>query len=167
MYRFLPDYISESILKIDYDTLYDMGYKGLCFDIDNTITQLHTTDVNDETVTLIKALKEKGFRICILSNAVRRRAAEVASKLDVGYVHMAFKPLKKGYIRAMGLLGLPYSSCVMIGDQLFTDIKGGRKAGFLTILTSILNNKEAANIRFRRIFERMIIKKHEREIKTI
>jgi hypothetical protein len=167
MYRFLPDYMSESILKIDYDTLYDMGYRGLCFDIDNTLTEMNTTYVKDETIALISSLKEKGFRICILSNAVRRRTVEVALKLDVEYVHMAFKPLKKGYIKAMVLLGLPGGSCVMIGDQLFTDIKGGKKAGFLTILTSILNEKESADIRFRRIFERIIIEKYGREIKAI
>lgn len=167
MYRYLPDYMSESIFKIDYDTLYDMGYRGLCYDIDNTLTEMHTTDVSDETVALIRSLKDKGFNICIISNAVRRRTDEVSAKLDVKYVHMAFKPSKKGYIRAMSLLGLPCNSCVMIGDQLFTDIKGGKKAGFLTVMTNILNKKESVNVRFKRIFEKIIMKKHEREITVI
>jgi predicted HAD superfamily phosphohydrolase YqeG len=46
-------------------------------------------------------------------------------------------------------------------------VLGGNRAGFLTIMTKIIDNNEAINIRIKRIFEKVVMKKFERKIKKI
>ena len=39
MIRFLPDEYYSSTYKIDFKKYYDMGYRGILFDIDNTLVR--------------------------------------------------------------------------------------------------------------------------------
>ena len=167
MYKYLPDYIAEGILDINYKKLYEMGIRGLCFDIDNTLTEMYNDTIHNKAFTLIKDLQNMGFSLCISSNASKKRTALIAGRFGLEYVYRAFKPYKKGFDKVLLMLNLPAYKCAMIGDQLFTDIKGGRKAGFLTILTKRLNNHESWNVRLKRIFENKILIKYEKRIKVI
>ena len=167
MRKYLPDYISDSIFDIDYDKLYDMGIRGLAFDIDNTLIEMNNDDLHHKAISLIGSLKNKGFALCILSNASKNRTAMIGEMLEMEYIHRAFKPSQKGFVKARLLMNLPKEKCVMIGDQMFTDVLGGNRAGFLTIMTKIIDNNEAINIRIKRIFEKVVMKKFERKIKKI
>jgi hypothetical protein len=167
MQKYLPDYISDSIFDIDYNKLYDLGMRGLCFDIDNTLIEMNNDDLHQKAISLINALKNKGFAMCILSNASKKRTAMIGKMLEMKYIHRAFKPSQKGFTKAKLLMNLTQEKCVMIGDQMFTDVLGGNKAGFLTIMTKIIDNNEAINIRIKRIFERLVMRKFERKIKKI
>lgn len=46
MYKYLPDYIAQGISDIDYKRLYDMGIRGLCFDIDNTLVGMYDEEIH-------------------------------------------------------------------------------------------------------------------------
>ena len=37
LHQFYPDYEADSAYGIDYRTLYEQGYRGIIFDIDNTL----------------------------------------------------------------------------------------------------------------------------------
>lgn len=167
MYKYLPDYISNGIFDIDYKKLYDAGIRGLCFDIDNTLIEMHSDNLKEDVIYLMESLKQQGFKISILSNSTQKRTAMISDILGIKFVHRAFKPSGKGFTKVLDIMGLEAEECAMIGDQLFTDIKGGKKAGFLTIMTSIIDPKESAYVRFKRIFERMVMEKYKGELKTI
>ena len=154
MYKYLPDYIAEGIFDIDYKKLYELGIRGLCFDIDNTLIEMYNSNIHDKALSLIEKLKAEGFTLCISSNASKKRTAFIAGYFGVEYIYRAFKPSKRGFDKVLMLLNLPASECAMIGDQLFTDIKGGKKAGFLTVMTKRINDSESLYVRFKRILKK-------------
>ena len=58
-----PDEYLDSAYGIDYEKLYREGYRGLLFDIDNTIVP-HGAPADDRAKELFE--KAKGYRVSIL-----------------------------------------------------------------------------------------------------
>lgn len=167
MYRYLPDYIAKSIFDMDLQKLKDMGIKGLAVDIDNTLVPMNVKEPSEQAAAWVDKAKSMGFKVCILSNAMNHRAELFMDKLGIHGVGFAQKPSRKGYDKAARRMGLSHNECAILGDQLFTDIKGGVKAGFLTVFTEYLDNNEIKWVRFKRIFENRILNKHMDGIKRI
>ena len=65
--QFYPDRFYDSAYDIAYDELYRQGYRGIIFDVDNTLVE-HGAPVNDKAETLFKELHNQGFKTCIISN---------------------------------------------------------------------------------------------------
>ena len=104
MIRFLPDEYYSSTYKIDFKKYYDMGYRGILFDIDNTLVR-HNEPATSRAIQLMEQLKAMGFKVCLVSNNKEPRVAAFNKKMKVNYIFKAGKPSKKGYIRAMNEIG--------------------------------------------------------------
>lgn len=167
MYKYLPDFIAKSIFEMDLEVLRNMGIEGLAVDIDNTLVPMDQKEPSDEAAEWVKRVKSMGFDVCVLSNAMNHRAELFMDKLGIHGVGFANKPSKKGYYKAASRMGLPHNKCAILGDQLFTDIKGGVKAGFVTVLTESLNGKEILWVKLKRLPEKKIINKYKDGIKKI
>ena len=167
MYRYLPDYISNSIFDVNLAKLYEKGVRGIAVDIDNTLVPMKTREPGPEAVQWIENVRKAGFKVCILSNARKHRTGIFMEKLGVHGIGLAGKPGKRGYGKVAEHMGLPHDQCAILGDQLFTDIKGGAKAGFVTVLTKFLDSNEILFVRFKRRFEKRILEKHAGEIEII
>ena len=62
----------------------------------------------------------------------------------------------------MNSFGADRDNTVLIGDQIFTDILGGKRAKILTILVDPIKEVDTAFFKFNRYFERKVIKDYER-----
>ena len=69
---FYPYEYVESVFSIDYKKLIKLGYKGLIFDIDNTLVH-HGEDSTREVDELFKEIQNMGLKTIILSNNSERR----------------------------------------------------------------------------------------------
>lgn len=167
MYRYLPDYISNSIFDVNLDTLYKKGVRGIAVDIDNTLVPMKIKEPGPRAIAWIKKVEAAGFSVVILSNARKHRAKLFMKKLGIHGIGFARKPGKSGYLKAAQHMGLPPQKCAILGDQLFTDIKGGVKVGYVTVLTKILDSNEILFVRFKRRFEKRIIDRHIKDIEVI
>ena len=49
--KFYPDEYVDSAYSIDFKTLFDMGYRGILFDIDNTLVE-HGADATERAKNL-------------------------------------------------------------------------------------------------------------------
>ena len=58
---FFPDRYVVSAYVIDFEKLYEEGYRGLIFDIDNTLVP-HGAPADARAEALFKRLKKRGFR---------------------------------------------------------------------------------------------------------
>lgn len=132
--------ISGSTYVIDFDRLYEQGYRGLLFDIDNTLVP-HGAPADARACALFSHLKELGFKCCFISNNQYERVASFNDVIGEHFIENAHKPSVKNYIRAMELLGTDRSNTIFIGDQLFTDIYGAKRAGIRNILVNLLTRK--------------------------
>ena len=165
--KFYPDEYLESAYKIDFDRLYRDGYRGLLFDIDNTLVP-HGAPADERAMKLFSQLKEVGFCCCLISNNRRERVASFNEQVQVKFIENAHKPSPKNYLRAMKLLGTDQTNTLFIGDQLFTDIYGAKRAGIRTILVQPIHPREEIQIVLKRYLEKIVLyfyKKEKRNVK--
>lgn len=56
---------------------------------------------------------------------------------------------------------------VLIGDQIFTDVYGGRRSGILTVLVEPIEEKETLFFKFKRRMEKIVLKKYKEVKKNV
>ena len=126
--RFYPKERIASAYEIPYEKFREYGYRGIIFDIDNTLVP-HGAPADGRAAALFKRLHGLGFATCLLSNNKESRVKPFAKEVSVPYICKAGKPSVRGYEAAMRRMGTDRDSTVLVGDQLFTDIWGARRAG--------------------------------------
>lgn len=132
---FFPDRYVPSTYDIDYDALYAEGYRGIIYDIDNTLVP-HDAPADERSAKLMKRLHDIGFHTCVVSNNNEPRVQSFCTDAGVEhYVYKAGKPLPKGYLEAMEKMGTDVKTTFSVGDQIFTDVWGARRLGILCIMT--------------------------------
>ncbi len=157
--RFFPDKTVSSTYAIDYEKLYKIGYRGILFDIDNTLVE-HGSEATDRAKKLFSRLKDIGFECCLISNNKKKRVHSFNEEIGVHSVFNAHKPAKKGYYYAMELMGTNLENTVFVGDQLFTDIFGAKRIGMKNYLVKPINEKEEIQIVLKRKLERIVLKEY-------
>ena len=119
MFRsFFPDEYLDSAYVIDYEKLYREGYRGLLFDIDNTIVP-HGAPADERAV--------------------------------------------KNYKKACQVIQTEPDRTIFVGDQLFTDIYGAKRAGIRTILVKPIHPKEEIQIVLKRYLEKIVLYFYQKE----
>lgn len=153
---FYPDMWLDSAYTVDYEGLYQKGIRGLIFDIDNTLVP-HGAPADERSKKLFKRLQSIGFECCLLSNNHESRVLMFNEEIGTHYIFNAHKPSPKNYMKAMEIMGTDSKNTVFIGDQLFTDIFGAKRAGIRNILVSPMNPKEEIQIVFKRKLEKIVL----------
>lgn len=159
---FYPSERIKSTYDIDFDKLYSEGVRGLIFDIDNTLVP-HGAPCTDQSDELMSSLLAKGFKVVLLSNNKSPRVELFIKNVKLDYISKAGKPGKKNYLKAVEMMGLNKEDVVFVGDQLFTDLWGAKKAGIRNILVEPIDSKEEIQIVLKRILEKIVLKEYERK----
>ena len=162
MDNFIPDIYQKSIYTINYKKLKKNGIKCLLFDLNNTIASIDTNYPTDKLRELFYTLSHD-FRIIIISNSSKDRVRPFKEILNVDSAFRAFKPLKKKYKKIMNLYKYKDIEIACIGDMLITDILGGNKMGFTTILVNSISLEEPFSIKILRKIDNRIFKKLSRK----
>ena len=134
---------------------YEKGYRGIMFDIDNTLVP-HDCPIDETTKDYINGLKKIGFSICLISNNDEERVKLFAEPLEVDYIYKAWKPAGKGYEEGMKKIGTTTENTLFVGDQIFTDIWGANNAKIYSILLDPIDPKEEIQIILKRIPEKLV-----------
>ena len=154
--RFYPDAEAESAYGIDYSHLYKTGYRGIIFDIDNTLVP-HGAPADDRAVRFFEELRENGFETLLLSNNKEPRVKSFAEKVGAKYIYKAGRPGGAGYEKAMELMKTGPENTLFVGDQLFTDVWGAKKTGIRNFLVKPIHPKEEIQIVLKRRLERIVL----------
>ena len=163
--QFYPDEWVNSTFEIDYEKLYRKGFRGILFDIDNTLVQ-HDAPADSRAGKLLQRLKSLGFKVCLVSNNKENRVKKFARELGIDYVFQANKPSRKGFRRAMKRIGTGIKNTVSIGDQVFTDVFGSNRAGLYSILVKPIAKKEEIQIVFKRYLERIVLFFYKKQMQS-
>lgn len=161
---FYPDEYIVSTYKIDFQSYYDRGYRGIIFDIDNTLVE-HGAPADERSIALIESLKAMGFGIMLLSNNKEPRVKMFNDAVNVQYIYKAGKPGRAGYENAMKQLGTDVNTTLFVGDQLFTDVWGARNTGIHSILVQPIDKKEEIQIVLKRYLEKIVLASYRRYCK--
>ena len=153
---FYPDLYVNSTYEIDFETYYQQGYRGILFDIDNTLVR-HGAPANQEAIALFKRLHDIGFRTCMISNNKEPRVKGFCDQVESDYIYKAGKPKPSGYRRGMEKIGTRPENTLFVGDQIFTDVIGAKLSDIFTIMVKPIHPKEEIQIVLKRIPERWIL----------
>lgn len=164
--RFYPDYYYNSTYEIDFQYYYNMGIRGIIFDIDNTLVP-HGADADERAIALFKRLRETGFSTCLLSNNKEPRVMRFNEIIQSEYIFKAGKPGRKGYQRAMECMGTTIEQTMFVGDQLFTDVWGAKMAGMTCVLVCPIHPQEEIQIVLKRYLERIVLRSFGKKKDTI
>lgn len=162
---FYPDDYIASTYVIPFEELYKKGYRGLIFDIDNTLVP-HGAPADERAITLFERLRNIGFDTCLISNNQEPRVQPFADKVGSKYVFDAHKPSTKNYKKAMELMKTEKENTLFVGDQLFTDVWGAKRTGIKSILVKPIHPKEEIQIVLKRYLEKIVLffyKRSEKE----
>lgn len=154
----------DSTYAIDFDAYYQKGYRGIIFDIDNTLVP-HGAKADERSKALFTHLKELGFRIVLLSNNKEPRVKMFNDEVQVSYIFKAGKPLVKNYRKAMEMMQTEKETTLFVGDQLFTDVWGAKNAGIHNILVKPIDKKEEIQIVLKRYLEKIVLASYKRYLK--
>jgi len=171
--RFYPGEYVDSTYEIDFDRLYEDGYRGVIFDIDNTLVP-HGAPADERACALFAHLKELGYHCMLLSNNKEPRVKMFNDAVQVSYIYKAGKPnpanyrkamepKPAGYRKAMEVLGTDTSNTIFVGDQIFTDVYGANRTGIRTILVKPIHPKEEIQIVLKRYLEKIVLFFYQRK----
>ena len=161
MDNFIPDMYQKSIYHIDYDKLKEDGIKCLMFDLDNTCVPFKDKEPNKKLKDLFETLKDMDFKVIIYSNATKKRLTPFKNGLGVDCSASSRKPSTKKLLKVIKVLGYELSDVVLIGDQLYTDILCGNRAGIKTVLVNPMSKDDLLFTKWFRFLEKGKFKKME------
>ena len=141
-----PDEYLDSAYLIDYRQLYEDGYRGVIFDIDNTLVPQGAPS-DERSRELIYALKDIGYKVMLLSNNRKTRVDLFTEKVEVDSIPVAKKPLTTNFV----------------GDQLFSDVWGAKLTGIKSILVKPIDAKEEIQIVVKRKLEKLWLSRYDRK----
>lgn len=126
-------FLADDIYQITGEALQRRGIRLLLADLDNTLAP-YGAPVPDERLKAWRdELAEHGVTLFILSNNRHESRPRIfAEALDVPYIGHAGKPKTASFFKAMERMKAAPEQTAIVGDQIFTDILGGSRAGVAT-----------------------------------
>jgi hypothetical protein len=159
---FYPQEYVASAYEIDFEGWRAKGYRGIIFDVDNTLVP-HGMPADERAIALFERLHRLGFRMLLLSNNKEPRVRSFCGQVvGADYIYKAGKPKAEGYRRAMERMGTDTGNTLFVGDQIFTDVWGANRAGIYTILVKPIHPKEEIQIVLKRYLEHIILYYYQR-----
>ena len=134
-FSLFPDGFYESVLEISPEALTGRGITLLLADLDNTLVPYGVPLPDERLKAWRDDLAAHGVTLFILSNNRHESRPRIfAEGLEVPYIGHAGKPKTPSFVQAMERMGVTREQTAIIGDQIFTDVLGGNRAGVATIL---------------------------------
>ncbi len=168
---YIPNLAARRFEDIDFDQVLNEKRRFLCVDLDNTLLPQTGFDISRLVVEKLDALRESGQveDICLISNVIIpgprvKRLYELAQRLAIRHVVPCYffnrKPKSSPFRKALSLMKAQPEECVMVGDQIFSDILGGNRLGLYTIwLEPMSPDSWSTRLVGKRLREKKVIKR--------
>ncbi|MBS4217075.1 YqeG family HAD IIIA-type phosphatase [Bacillus sp. FJAT-49711] len=161
--KFLPSEYVKSIYHIDAKELKLKGIKGIITDLDNTLVEWDRPNATPKLINWLDEMQRNDIKVTIVSNNNEQRVRIFSDPLRIPFIYKARKPLGRAFKKAIQMMGTTKDETVIIGDQLLTDVLGGNRAGFYTILVIPVAKSDGFFTRFNRKIERGIMANFKRK----
>jgi HAD superfamily phosphatase (TIGR01668 family) len=152
-----PDCFAERLSGVSLDELSACGIRGIIVDLDNTLVGYGQDHLAEADEAWIRSARARGFGIVLVSNNFTGRVGRIGEILGVPAISSALKPLPRGFLQALRVLGTPKAATIVVGDQLFTDVLGAKFCGLRSILTEPIVAHDWLGTRVLRFLERVLL----------
>ncbi|MEZ2719220.1 YqeG family HAD IIIA-type phosphatase [Niallia circulans] len=155
--QFLPNQFVKNIFEISPDDLKKKGIKGIITDLDNTLVEWDRPLATPQIIEWFAEMKRNDIKVTIVSNNKEARVKSFSDPLHIPFIFAARKPLGSAFKKAIMQMNTKKEETVVIGDQLLTDVLGGNRSGFHTILVVPVAQTDGFMTRINRRIERRIL----------
>ncbi len=155
--QFLPNEHVKSVLDITPESLKEKGIKGIITDLDNTLVEWDRPLATPQLEKWFENMKNHNIQVTIVSNNKENRVKHFSDPLNIPFIFRAKKPLGRAFKQALLKMEIKKEEAVVIGDQLLTDVLGGNRSGFHTILVVPVAQTDGLATKFNRFVERRIL----------
>lgn len=131
----------ESVFELKPEHLRERSITLLLLDLDNTIAPYSRPTPTVAVLNWVDSMKHAGIEPFILSNNRGSRPKTFAEALSLDYINRAKKPSTKKLFEVLEKKGVSPQNAAIIGDQVYTDVACGKRAGVMTILIMPINLK--------------------------
>lgn len=152
-----PDRYVTDAAVVDLEQAWAAGKRALLVDRDNTIVPRDTKVVPPRIERWLADAHAIGFKLCLVSNNWAKNVRPDAGRFKAELVSRAAKPLPFALWHALRKLGVARNQALFVGDQVFTDLLGGKLAGIETVLVQPLTEVDLAHTLVLRKLERLVI----------
>ena len=135
--RFIkPDIELENVRELDIETIErlkrEYGIEAIILDVDETLRKNLDAipKCNQEWIEELK----KHIKVIVVTNGLKQKAEDYFRENNIEYIGLAFKPLKRGFNKACKSLNVDPEKVLVVGDDLFDDIFGGKRNKMKTAL---------------------------------
>ena len=140
-----------SLLDVEISTLKTLEIKCVLLDIDNTIKPYGAKYIDEPYKNWINTVKKSGIKVILCSNNFKKNVEPIALSLNCDFIPFCLKPSPFGYFRAFIKSKEKLPNILIIGDQFFTDILGGKIMLTKTFLVEPISKKsEGVTVKIRR-----------------
>ena len=161
--KLTPDRIFPTFDALTAEFLLSQGISALVLDIDNTLIPYEESVPTERVRAWLSHLKENGISVAFVSNNHKKRLDTFNASLGYPAFYHGCKPFPRKMRLAMRAMGAEKRHTANLGDQIFTDILGGRLLGLKnSFLVPPIKDKTDAFTRFKRWLEKPYIKKYKK-----
>lgn len=146
----------DRVEDISLSMLAAWSVRGIVLDLDNTLVPWNTADISAGARAWVASIRAAGIGLCLLTNNYSRRASQVADLLGIPIIKAALKPSPLAFRGALRRLGVAAAEAVVVGDQVYTDVLGGKLLGMRAVLVTPLSTRDFATTKIVRWLERPV-----------
>jgi HAD superfamily phosphatase (TIGR01668 family) len=157
-----PDAFAQRLSEVDVGMFERWGVRGVIVDLDNTLVPWNSREVTPDGGAWLRSVKQAGIKICLLTNNYSSAAKTIADDFGVSAIAGALKPSPWAFRGALRTLGVTAKQAAVVGDQIFTDVLGGKLAGMRAVLVRPLGESEFPTTKFVRLLERPLLERLRR-----
>ena len=155
-----PRLYCKKVTDIKLEYLKENNIKGIILDVDNTLIDFDRNLLKGVTEWQ-KNMRDNQIKCIILSNSNQLdKIKKIADTLEIPFIRLATKPLKRGFKKAQKELNLPAENIAVVGDQIFTDVLGANRCKMLSILVEPIAEKDYLITKIKRPLENLVIRKY-------
>lgn len=156
MALFKPTGTLHRVTDITPELLGALGIRAIVLDVDNTMSTHGSQTPHTGVLEWTREISARGVELIVVSNNYKKRVAPFAAQFDLPYISFACKPSPFGYLRAKKLADVRAGECLVVGDQIFTDILGANLCGMPSVLLDPIARDPAMTVRFKRWLEHFL-----------
>lgn len=155
---FGPDLYIAGVTALDPAELRSRGIDTLLMDLDNTMLPRDTGEFPQDVLDWVSRMRDEGITLWVVSNNWHDYARDRATEIGLPIVVKAVKPVPLGFLIAMRRAGARRRSCAVVGDQVFTDVLGGKLVGLFTVLVVPQSASDLPHTLLLRKLERLVLR---------
>ena len=164
---FEPFATAHKIFDLPIEFYKKLNIKYVLCDLDNTLDAYYMKTLSEEAKAYYDLLKKNDIELIVVSNNKKPRVELYASGLGAKYIYKSGKPFKKKILNYLIANNCPLNECIMIGDQVMTDVACANKLKIKSVLCDNLVEKDQLVTKFNKFICRGIINSLKRKNKLI